>query len=101
MRIVWTIQAQEDLEALYQYWQLVNADYATRLYNRLIDEAEVLLTFPKVGAQERLLAHCLGDYRSLVAGKYHKLVYTIEGEDIVVHAVWDCRQAPDTLIKKI
>ena len=101
MRIVWTIQAQEDLEALYQYWQQVNANYATRLYNRLIDEAEVLLTFPKAGAQERLLVHCPGSYRSLVAGKRHKLIYTIEGEDIVVHAVWDCRQDPDTLIKKI
>lgn len=62
MRIVWTIQAQEDLEALYRYWLPVNADYAARLYNRFIDEAEVLLTFPKAGAQERLLAHSSGDY---------------------------------------
>ena len=101
MRIVWTIQAQDDLEALYRYWLPVNAGYAVRLYNQLIDEAEVLLTFPKAGAQEQRLAHRPEAYRSLVANKRYKLVYTIEGKDIVVHAVWDCRQDPDSLIKKI
>ena len=33
MRIVWTTQAQEDLEAIYQYWLQMNETYATRLYN--------------------------------------------------------------------
>ncbi len=101
MRIIWTIQAQDDLEALYRYWLPVNARYAVRLYNQLIDEAEVLLTSPKAGAQERRLAHRPEAYRSLVADKHYKLVYTIEGEDIVVHAVWDCRQDPDALIRKV
>lgn len=97
MRIIWTIQAQEDLEALYRYWLTVNAGYAAQLYNQLIDETEVLRTFPRVGALERLLKHCPEGYRSLLSGKRHKLIYTIEDDDIVIHAVWDCRQDPDTL----
>ncbi len=101
MRIVWTTQAQEDLEAIYQYWLPTNEAYATRLYNSLIDEAEVLASQPKAGALERLLEHVPGHYRSLLADKRHKLVYTIEGNDIVIHAVWDCRQDPDKLTSKI
>lgn len=101
MRIVWTIQAQEDLEAIYQYWLPVNEAYATKLYNSLIDEADVLALHPKTGAAERMLEHLPGHYRSLLADRRHKLVYTIEEDDIVIHAVWDCRQNPDNLTSKI
>ena len=101
MRIVWTIQAQEDLEAIYRYWQPMNEAYAARLYNSLIDEADILAIHPKTGAAEKLLAHMPGHYRSLLADKCHKLVYTIEGDDIVIHAVWDCRQSPEHLTSKI
>lgn len=101
MRIVWTTQAQEDLEAIYQYWLQMNETYATRLYNSLINEADILASQPKAGTLERLLEHIPGHYRSLLADKCHKLVYTIEGNDIVIHAVWDCRQNPDYLTSKI
>lgn len=100
MQIVWTIQAQEDLETIYRFWLFKDAAYAARLYNLLIDEADILLTFPHVGAQERFLLHRPEQFRSLVVGKYHKLVYTIEERAIVIHAVWDCRQNPETLTEK-
>ena len=101
MRIVWTTQAQEDLEAIYQYWLPVNEAYAVTLYNSLIDEADILASQPKAGALERGLEHIPGHYRSLLAGKHHKLIYTIAGNDIVIHAVWNCRQDPDALNKKV
>ena len=46
MRIVWTEQAQEDTDKIYAFWQLQNAQYAVKLYNSFIDEAERLLSFP-------------------------------------------------------
>lgn len=102
MQIVWTTQAQEDLEAIYQYWLPVNEAYASRLYNSLIDEADVLASQPQAGVSERWLEHVPGQYRSLLADKCHKLIYTIEGDDmVVIHAVWDCRQNPDKLTSKI
>ena len=79
----------------------MNEAYAARLYNSLIDEADILAMHPKTGAAERLLEHIPGHYRSLLADKCHKLVYTIEGDDIVIHAVWDCRQSPEHLTSKI
>ena len=79
----------------------MNEAYAARLYNSLIDEADILAIQPKTGAAERLLAHIPGQYRSLLADRRHKLVYTIEGDDIVIHAVWDCRQSPEHLTSKL
>ena len=97
MRIVWTKEAQEDLESIYRFWASKNEPYSARLYNSLIDEAEVLRRFPEVGALERLLTHRPEQFRSLLANKYYKLVYTVESDNVVIHAVWDCRRNPDTL----
>ena len=57
MRIVWTKEAQEDIENIYRFWASKNEPYSTRLYNSLIDEAEVLRRFPEIGVLERFLAH--------------------------------------------
>ena len=69
-------------------------------YNSLIDEAEVLRRFPKIGVLERYLTHRPEQFRSLLANKYYKLVYTVVNDDIAIHAVWDCRRNPDTLTSK-
>ena len=81
MRIVWTKEAQEDLESIYRFWASKNEPYSARLYNSLIDEAEVLRRFPEIGALERFLAHRQEQFRSLLANKYYKLIYTMESDD--------------------
>ena len=101
MRIVWTKEAQEDIENIYRFWASKNEPYSTRLYNSLIDEAEVLRRFPEIGVLERFLAHRPEQFRSLLANKYYKLVYTVESYDVVIHAVWDCRRNPDALTAEI
>lgn len=98
MRIVWTRQAQEDLEAIYQFWASRNEMYSARLYHSFVDSAEKLCGFPEMGAVERLLMHCPENFRSLLVGKNYKLIYTVEKADIVIHAIWDCRRNPDTLV---
>ena len=100
MQIVWTKEAQEDLENIYRFWASKNEQYSARLYNSLIDEAEVLRRFPKIGVLERFLTHRPEQFRSLLANKYYKLVYTVVNDDIAIHAVWDCRRNPDTLTSK-
>ena len=101
MRIVWTEEAQEDMENIYAFWHLQNTQYAVKLYNSFIDEAERLVSFPQIGQLDNLLHHRSENFRSLVVDEHHKLIYTIEDEDIVIHAVWDCRQNPKKLIKKV
>lgn len=57
MRVVWTKEAQIDLESIYLFWASRNQPYSVRLYNLLIDEAEKLSGFPKIGTLERFLLH--------------------------------------------
>ncbi len=52
MRIVWTREALEDLESIYRFWASKNEQYSARLYNSIIDEAEVLRKFPEAGILE-------------------------------------------------
>ena len=101
MRIVWTEQAQQDMENIYTYWDLINAQYAATQYNSFINEAEILVNFPQVGVLENLLRHRNENFRSLVVDEHYKLIYTIEETDVVVHAVWDCRQSPEKLEKTV
>ena len=97
MQIVWTKEAQEDIENIYRFWASKNEPYSARLYNSLIDEAEVLRRFPEIGTIEGFLVHRPEQFRSLLANKYYKLIYTVGNDDVVIHAVWDCRRNPDTL----
>lgn len=66
--------------------------------NSIIDEAEVLRKFPEAGILEGFLTHRPEQFRSLLANKHYKLIYTVERDDVVIHAVWDCRRNPDELI---
>ena len=36
---------------------------------------------------KRFLTHRPEQFRSLLANKYYKLVYTVESDDVVIHAV--------------
>lgn len=101
MRVVWTKEAQIDLESIYLFWASRNQPYSVRLYNLLIDEAEKLSGFPKIGTLERFLLHRAEQFRSLLVSKYYKLIYTLEGDDIVIHSVWDCRRNPEILSDEI
>ena len=98
MRIVWTREALEDLESIYRFWASKNEQYSARLYNSIIDEAEVLRKFPEAGILEGFLTHRPEQFRPLLANKHYKLIYTVDRDDVVIHAVWDCRRNPDELI---
>ena len=40
-------------------------------------------------------------YRSIVATKYNKIIYFIDGDTIYIADLWDTRREPDTLISKL
>jgi hypothetical protein len=48
---------------------------------------------PQLSKKEELLENRAFDYRSVVVGKY-KVIYFIDDQQIVIAAVFDCRQNP-------
>ena len=72
--VSYTHLAQEDMDKIYAFWQLQNAQYAVKLYNSFIDEAERLLSFPQIGHLENLLQHRNENFRSLVIDEHNRCV---------------------------
>ncbi|MBC8603771.1 type II toxin-antitoxin system RelE/ParE family toxin [Parabacteroides acidifaciens] len=94
MRIIikWLPQAMALLDNIYDYYSEKSQTAAIRLYNNILDSAEPLRTFPNAGPVEPLLEEYKDGFRSIVAEKHYKLIYTVKEELVEIHAVWDCRQ---------
>ena len=92
IKLKWLPRAIALLDDIYNYYSKKSIKTAIRLYNKLLDSAEPLNTFPQVGPIEPLLEEHPENYRSLVVEKHYKLIYTISPTLIEIHAIWDCRQ---------
>ncbi len=91
-RLKWLPQAITLLENIYDYYSKKSECSAVRLYNRIIDSADLLKTFPHAGPLEPSLKDFPQHFHSLVVEKHYKLIYTISPDLIEIHAIWDCRQ---------
>ena len=86
-RLKWLPQAITLLENIYGYYSKKSERSAIRLYNRIIDSAEPLKTFPHAGPLEPLLKDFPQNFRSFVVEKHYKLIYTISPNLIEIHAI--------------
>ncbi len=53
-----------------------------------------LLTFPEMGKVEALIGNDKYTYRSILAQKHYKVIYSIQGSVIFIFTIWDCRRDP-------
>ena len=93
MTIKWYIEAAGDLDKIYDYYVTKNPHAAAMLYNKILDDVEILKTQPYAAPIEEMLMGCPEDYRSLVVGNY-KIVYFIKNEIVLIVQIFDCRQKP-------
>jgi plasmid stabilization system protein ParE len=101
MKLIFAPEAAEDIENIYRYYVERNENYAVELYNQIIEEAELLQSFPHIAQKEQILEEYPEEYRSLIVWRSYKLVYFVENEAVNVVAVFDCRQNPRKLKKDI
>lgn len=100
MKLVWTERALGHLEKIYAaHLSLTYSERAASLlYNHILDESERLTIFPLLGIAESRLCNADREYRSLVVRKGRfKLIYFVDGDNIVIAAVWNCRMNPDSI----
>jgi len=102
MKILWLELAEEDLDSIYRFYAEKNSgNFASRIYNQILDAADALIHFPQMGPIEWNLSEKGEEYRSLLVRKYFKIIYFIEDDYIYIAAVWDCRQNPYSNINKV
>jgi addiction module RelE/StbE family toxin len=76
-RIVWTIQAIEDVEAIRAYIARDSPHYAALTTERIVESAERLVVFPKSGRMVPEVGQ--ESCRELILGTY-RVVYRLKGE---------------------
>lgn len=92
MNLRWFDEAGDDLEEIYQFYFTKNPGVAAKIYNAILDEVEILLTYPNIAPREPDLYH--DDYilRSLLTkDKLFKITYYADANEVVIVRVWCCR----------
>ena len=102
MRLRVLKRAQKRLQQLFSYLECEFGEHtANKFQEDVIAKGESLLKFPEAGHPEPLLKGCKTFYRYIVVGKYNKMMYYIKGDIIVIADIWDMRQNPTTLQKRL
>lgn len=95
--VQWTEPALEDLDMIYDYVALRSKKNADRLFHALLDASEMLQDSPEAGKLEVSIP----DYRFLIVKRLYKLIYYIEDKCVYIASVWDCRQEPMGLSRRL
>ena len=83
---------------LYAYYVQKSVTSAAKIFNSIIDDAEILKTNPQIAPVEQSLSNNVKTYRSLVVSKgRYKVIYFAENKIIYIARVWNCRQNPKKL----
>ena len=96
-KLIWSKQALQDRKDILDYWINRNKSktYSIRLNNLFIDAIKIIAEHPNIGIAT--------DFEN-VKGKLVKDYYIFyqENQDVIhILTIWDCRQSPDKIHKKV
>lgn len=101
IKVLWTDTAEQQLLEIFNYYtETVSINVAKKIVDEIVDETIYLEKHPNAGQEEILLKKRKFSYRYIVKGNY-KIIYWIEGEVVNIATVFDCRQNPKKLKRKI
>ena len=96
-RVTWTLRAQGDRKKIFEYWNNRNKSniYSRKLNGLIMQSLDLIAKYPKIGKQtseKNVRVKVLKDYL---------IFYQIMPKEIVILTLWDCRQNPDGLKRKV
>lgn len=98
---IWTIPAKQDLKDIYAYLSGISETIAFRQVIKILYKTALLeMGFDELGQAEPLLKHTRKNFRYFVCGNY-KIIHRVDDDAIHIMAVFDTRQNPKKLKKKI
>ncbi len=101
--IRWTESVLLDLKEIYDFLiGTISAEYAEKMIDKIYQKPNILLSGQlRIGQKEPALFSRKTEYRYLLE-TYYKIIYSIDDEEIVIiHVVFDTRQNPEKLGKKL
>ncbi|TAE70804.1 MAG: type II toxin-antitoxin system RelE/ParE family toxin [Bacteroidetes bacterium] len=93
-KVVWTEAAKKDLQNIYnQVASNKSSQHAKALMNMILASTLELETKHDAGKPEKLLARESEPYKYIITA-YHKIIYSIVGDDVVVEILYHQKQDP-------
>ena len=101
MEVIWTRFAINSLIEILKFVKNQGgSDVSLKVKNKIFRATRNLPKFPFSGVIEPLLINTGKDYRYKLSGNY-KIIYRIEGYSIFIIDVFDCRQDPVKMKKRL
>lgn len=101
MKFIISTEAWNDIDSIYNYYSTTASEkIARKICLKIIAALEQIEKHPKSGAAEQQLSFLNKNYRRVISGNY-KIIYRVSEKEIFVVTVFDCRQDPEKLSKKI
>ena len=92
--IHWLRRASEELEAIFRFYNHFASDKVAKFrVETIINSVDNLEFMPFLGQKDEDFTY-IREYRYLVVLTY-KVYYFVEGHDVFVASVWDCRQGSE------
>ena len=95
--LVWTGGAERDLQEIYErMFDLAGEDAATKFMGSLDQSIGLLREFPEIAPV------FVVPFRRLLVGKGpHGVFYSIQPRGVIIHAVQDLRQNPESILRRL
>jgi len=102
MNLQFTKQAREEfLRIVSVFAEYAGARSADKFIKRVSDQGEKLLKHPEIGHPEMLLANRKRKYRSISLNTNYYFIYYTTKTTIWIVDIWDRRNSPAILAKRI
>lgn len=97
MKLVFTEQAISGLQVCLDFFPSdVSPGKVMEIRDQILAKTDKLLENPFMGQREEYLEHLGLFHRRIVEGNY-KIIYRIEGDQIIITDIFDSRQDPDKM----
>lgn len=96
-QVVWTLAAESDVQAVYERLEDFGTGIGDRFYTELLSSIKLLEIFPETGP----VVYGNSVRRVLVFNRNYGLFYISERRGIILHALLDLRQDPQSVINRL
>ena len=99
MKVEWTYKARQERDSIADYIrESFGAKRKDKFLQQVRQTTKMLKRHPNIGPIDPLFADRPKAYRSVIVGGLSKMVYSVEGDEIFIAAMWDCRRDPESQV---
>ena len=102
MKVIWSTQATFAWQQIADYiFDEFGYDAMLDFRKKTIENEAQIVKFPNIGTTIVSVKHKTFSFRYVLITRLSKMIYHVDGENIIIDLFWDTRMNPTTLIKRL